>query len=230
MSRDNQSDKNSRSQNPSMKPSTSSQQPEIFPPFPLPPAPTITRVCVRETVSTASPGVVTNVEKERTKIQENSCKNDFYAILDQFTETSDEELNRINHMLIGESGTKSRGYKCLKCELQCKYFTQAKKHHSEHEFTRLAPVRELIKRAALEQQSYEQDIAKFEKAVGTADKKRLVRALRTMNENLHKNLEALDGLEKTKLPEHLRKLCKDFTRSLMAISNRADKVIDKLGK
>ena len=94
--------------------------------------------------------------------------------------------------------------KCLKCETQVKYFTRAKKHHSEHEIARLAPVRELLKRAELERQSYEQDIAKFEKAVGTTEKKRLVRALRTMNENLLKHLEALDGLEKTKLPEHLR--------------------------
>ena len=58
-------------------------------------------------------------------------------------------------MLIGESGTKCRGYKCLKCELQFKYFTLAKKHHTEHEFTRLAPVRELFKKAEIERQSYE---------------------------------------------------------------------------
>ena len=91
MSRDNQSDKSSRSQNPSMKPPTSSRQTEILPPFPLPPAPP---------APTASPGVATNVEKEKTETEEKSCKNDFYAILDQFTVTSHEELNRINHMMM----------------------------------------------------------------------------------------------------------------------------------
>ena len=227
-----QSNKISKSQQESSFPSTSAESIDIgMRPLVHPdPDPTISTVSVGETVSEVSVGVDKYVRKEMTEERENSNKEDFFAILDQFTETSDKELEKINHMLFGESGSKNRGYKCLKCELQFKYFTQAKKHHSEHEFTRLAPVREKLKKAEMDRQNDEQDIAKFEKAIGVTEKKKLKRALRQINENLHKHLETLDGLEKTKLPQHLRQKCKDYSRSLLATSKKADKVIDKLVK
>ena len=230
-SRAQQPNKISKCQEKSSYPSTSAEPSEIEMLPMVDPGPTVSSVGVGETVPEVSVGVDDRyVRKEVTDEREKSNKEDFYAILDQFPETSDEELEKINHMTIGESGSKNRGYKCLKCALQFKYFTQAKKHHSEHEFTRLAPVREKLKKAEMDRQNDEQDIAKFEKAIGVTDKKKLTRALRQINENLHKHLETLDGMEKANLPTHLRQKCKDYSRSLLATSKRADKLIDKLVK
>ena len=133
-------------------------------------------------------------------------------------------------MLVGDSGNKSRGYKCLICSFQSKYFTQAKKHHSEHEFEYLKPIREKIKKAELDRKSDEEDIAKFEKAIGSTDKKRLVRALRQINENLERHVEVLDSVEKTRLPKHLSEKCKQYTKNLLSTIQKADRVIAKLGR
>ena len=156
-------------------------------------------------------------------------KEDFFAILDTFTETSEEELQRTNHVMFGESGEKSRGYQCLICSVKSNYFTQAKKHHDEHEFESLKPVREKLKKAELDRKNDEQDIAKLEKAIGSTDKKRLLRALRQINENLEKHVEVLDSVEKTKLPRHLSQKCKQYTKNLLATIKKVDQVIAKLG-
>ena len=76
-----------------------------------------------------------------------SIDDDFYCILDKFTETSDEELKRINHMIIGESGRNDRRYKCLKCELAFKFFTQAERHHLEHTHEEFTPIRDILRKA-----------------------------------------------------------------------------------
>ena len=109
---------------------------------------------------------------------ESSNENDFYAVLDQFTETSNEELEKINHMLLGESGDPTRMYKCMKCPDKSKFFTQAEKHHQEHEFEAFRPVRETLRKAELDRQKDAQNLEKIEKGIGNIDKKRLIRALR----------------------------------------------------
>ena len=165
----------------------------------------------------------------KTSAKEASNDEDFFAVLDTFTEKNDEELKKISHMLIGEDGEPSRMYKCLKCPQASKFFSQAEKHHLEHEFSEYSSVREILKKAELERQSDVQNIAKIEKAVGKTDKKKLVRALKQINENLHKHLENLDALEKTKLPLRLSKKCKEYSRSLIETTRKADKVLNKLG-
>ena len=108
---------------------------------------------------------------------------DFYAILDKFTETSDEELSKIAHMLIGENGKPDRRYKCLKCPKAFKFFTQAERHHLEHEHDSLSSVRETLRKAELERVNDAQNIGKIEKGIGKVDKKKLMRALRSMQLN-----------------------------------------------
>ena len=161
--------------------------------------------------------------------KEVSNEDDFYAVLDKFTEKSDEELKKISHMLIGEDGEPSRRYKCLKCPQSCKYFSQAQKHHLEHEFSEYSWVREILKKAELERQNDVQNIEKIEKGIGKTDKKKLIRALRQINENLHKHLENLDALEKSKLPLKLSKKCREYSRLLIETTRKADKVLNKLG-
>ena len=156
-------------------------------------------------------------------------KDDLYALLDTFTETSEEELQRIQHRLFGESGQKTRRYKCTICGIESKYFTLAKKHHSEHEHERLKPIREKMKKAEMDRRSDEQDISKLEKAIGNTDKKKVVKALRQINENLEKHVEVLDSVEKTMLPRHLAEKCKEYTKNLLATIKKADMVITKLG-
>ena len=80
-----------------------------------------------------------------------------------------------------------------------------------------------------ELKNYELDIAKLEKAIGSTDKKRLVRALRQINENLEKQVEVLDSVEKTKLPRQLSQKCKQYTKNLLATIRKVDQVIAKLG-
>ena len=164
------------------------------------------------------------------KQKDSSNEDDFFSILDQFTETSEEELQKINHILIGENGQPDRGYKCMKCVEKFKFFTQAQKHHNEHEFIAFQPVREMLKRAELGRQDDDTNLSKIEKAIGKADKKKLIRALRQINENLQKHLETLDGMEKSKLPLMLNQKCKEYTKKLMLTTSRADKVLKKLNR
>ena len=84
----------------------------------------------------------TQMEEEA---QNTASQNEFYAILDQFTETNDEELAKISHMLIGEDGKPDRRYKCLNCEKSSNFFTQAQRHHLEHKHSELSFVRETLK-------------------------------------------------------------------------------------
>lgn len=72
-------------------------------------------------------------------------QNEFYAILDQFTETNAEELEKISHILIGEDGKPDRRYKCLNCEKSSSFFTQAERHHLEHKHNELSFARETLK-------------------------------------------------------------------------------------
>ena len=159
-----------------------------------------------------------------------ASKEDFYAILDTFTETSDEELNKIHHMLVGETGTPTRKYKCLRCEKSSKFFTQAERHHLEHEHASLSVVRETLKKAELERAIDSKNISKLEQGIGKIEDKKVIRSLRLINDNLTKHLEKLDALHKSSLPEHLLKKCKEFTKSLLETTSKADKVLNKVKK
>ena len=177
--------------------------------------------------SSGSKGIHENItDYEEPAVKE---KEDLYALLDTFTETSEGELHQIHHGLAGESGQKTRRYKCTICGVESKYFTLAKKHHSEHEFENLKPIREKIKKAELDRKSDEEAITKLEKAIGNTDKKRVVKALRQINENLERHVEMLDSVEKKRLPRHLAEKCKQYTKNLLATIKKADVVISKLG-
>jgi len=150
-------------------------------------------------------------EESDPKVRTKPSGEDIYELLDTFTETSDEELNRINHMTLGFQQT--RCYKCLKCNGQSKYFTQAIKHHEEHEFLRLGPLTEILKKAEFERQSAETNIIKLNNAIGQMDEKKLKvnknklgRALREISENLHRHLETLDKAVKGSLPPHIQRM------------------------
>ena len=77
--------------------------------------------------------------------QSKARQNEFYAILDQFTETNADELEKISHMLIGEDGKPDRRYKCLNCEKSSNFFTQAQRHYLEHKHSELSVARETLK-------------------------------------------------------------------------------------
>ena len=204
------------------------ETPSIAPSVLQPPSPSKSNFKARKNV-TMQPKIQSKPDLTvETNVKEISNENDFFEILDQFTETNDEELKKISHIAIGEVGT-NRNYKCLICPQSFKYFSQAQKHHKEHEFNKFSSVREMIKKAELERQNDAQNISKIEMVIGKADKKKLVRALRKINENLHKHLENLDSLEKSKLPPNLSKKCKEYSRSLIETTAKADKVLSKLG-
>ena len=80
-------------------------------------------------------------EEEQNKARQN----EFYEILDKFTETNAEELAKISHMLIGEDGKPDRRYKCLNCEKSSNFFTQAQRHNLEHKHNELSFARETLK-------------------------------------------------------------------------------------
>ena len=77
--------------------------------------------------------------------QKKARQNEFYEILDKFTETNAEELAKISHMLIGEDGKPDRRYKCLNCEKSSNFFTQAQRHNLEHKHNELSFARETLK-------------------------------------------------------------------------------------
>ena len=113
--------------------------------------------------------------------KETTCEEDFFSVLDKFTETSEEELAKIGHMLIGESGKPDRRYKCLKCPSTSKFFTQAERHNLEHEHEAFSSVRNTLRKAELERANDAKNIAKIEKGIGKTEGKTLVRALRSVN-------------------------------------------------
>ena len=119
-------------------------------------------------------------EPKQQLLARNEAKEDFFEILDKFTETSEDELKKINHMLIGESGEPDRQYKCLKCPSRSKFFTQAERHNLEHEHEAFSSVRETLRKAELERANDAKNIAKIEKGIGKTDGKTLVRALRSV--------------------------------------------------
>ena len=123
--------------------------------------------------------VVKKPSNQKEVVNKPSNQNDFYAILDEFTETSDTELERIGHMLLGRSGDPDRMYKCMKCPESSKFFTQAEKHHRNHEFELTKPIREKLIKAELDRQNDVKSIHKLEKAIGTKDKKVLIKAFRS---------------------------------------------------
>ena len=186
------------------------------PPTPLP---------IHQTGSGSAVG--TNDGEEDTEKKGQSL---LYQILDQFTETSEEELKKINHVIIGNSGSKNRGYRCLKCYNNSKYFAQAKKHNNEHEFERLRPIIEKLKKAELERKSEDQNIDKIKKSIGHTEKKKIIKALRQITENLTKHLVTLDEVEKTTLPEHIKLKFTKHTTNLTATIDKGDKIIARLEK
>ena len=135
----------------------------------LPPRPPVDTNRLSSCSKAPAPAITNEVvDNERKDIaipkeKETSDKLDLYAFLDTFTETTEEELEKINHTLVGKSGTKTRGYKCLKCSEQSKYFTIAEKHNNDHLHEELRPVREKMKKADLDRQSYELEIVKRRK-------------------------------------------------------------------
>ena len=108
-----------------------------------------------------------------------TTEEDFFSILDEFSETTAEELAKIGHMHIGESGNITRSYKCLKCDSFSKFFTQAQKHHLEHEHDAFKDVRETLKNAELERKSNAKSISKIEKNIGKVEGKKSMKALRS---------------------------------------------------
>lgn len=107
-----------------------------------------------------------------------SNEEDLYAILDSFTETSEEELERIQHTLVGENRDPNRKYKCTKCQEEFKHFTQARNHHEEHQFLAFKPVREALRKAELDRQREDRHISDLEKQIGKTEKKTIKRALK----------------------------------------------------
>ena len=108
----------------------------------------------------------------------NSNEEDLYAILDSFTETSEEELERIKHTLVGENRDPNRKYKCTICKEEFKHFTQARNHHEEHEFLAFKPIREALRKAELDRQRDDKHISDLEKQIGKTEKKSIKRALK----------------------------------------------------
>ena len=73
-------------------------------------------------------------------------------------------------------------------------------------------------------------MSKLEQGIGKIEDKKVIRSLRLINDNLTKHLEKLDALHKSSLPEHLLKKCKEFTKSLLETTSKADKVLNKVKK
>ena len=106
-----------------------------------------------------------------------SNEDDFYAILDSFTETSEEELQRIQHTLVGDNHDPNRKYKCTKCGKEFKHFSKARNHYDEHEFNAFKPVREALRKAELERQRDDKHISDLENQIGKIEVKSIRRAL-----------------------------------------------------
>ena len=155
--------------------------------------------------------------------------NEFFAMLDEFTETNQSELDKIHHMLLGNSGEANRMYKCMKCSERFKFFTQAEKHHREHEFIASKPIRDKLIKAELDRQNEETSLSKLEKAIGKKENKSVIKAIRLINEKLTQHQETLDNLDRSKMNDHMKRKRKEYSDNLTKTTNKVEKMLEKLG-
>jgi len=152
-------------------------------------------------------------------------QSDYYALLDEFTETNDDEVAKISHLRLIDRGGKPEKYKCIKCNKKAKYFSEAESHHNEHILDEFASVRETLKKAELDRQEDVKTLRKIEKSVGNADKKKLVRLLNRTTDKMKKNFEILDQLKDTYMPDKYLLKCKEFSKNLTVSINKAEKLM-----
>ena len=75
-----------------------------------------------------------------------SDKNDYYTLLDEFTETDDDEVKRIDHTRILNRPHGTDKYRCNKCRKGATYFCEAERHFMVHSHEDFASVRKELAR------------------------------------------------------------------------------------
>ena len=87
-----------------------------------------------------------------------SKKNKFYAELEDFTISNDEELATINHSRIFTQLQNKKKYKCIKCGSMSQYFSEAERHKMEHDYNEFSHVREALKTIEIDRASYSKEL------------------------------------------------------------------------
>ena len=117
---------------------------------------------------------------------------DYYEVLDEFTEADDGELEKINHVKMVICGSNQHKYKCTNCGMLWRFFSQAEHHHIEHEFTKTKHIREVLKDAELERTKDLKSLKKIEKIAGTAKASKALQTLDRITSNLRTRLDAVN--------------------------------------
>ena len=115
------------------------------------------------------------VEHIEKKKETKANDDDFYSLLDRFTQTDQAELTRIEHLVV--DGNK-RGYECKRCQHLSKFFTAAEKHFYDHDT--YSKEKRLLRKVEEERQEARKNIAKLEKGVGKVKNKVLEKSLRSI--------------------------------------------------
>ena len=85
-------------------------------------------------------------------------KNKFYAELEDFTISNDEELATINHIRIFTQLKSQKKYKCIKCGSMSQYFSEAERHKMEHDYNEFSHVRDALKTIEIDRASYSKEL------------------------------------------------------------------------
>jgi len=153
---------------------------------------------------------------------------DYYEVLDEFTEADDGELEKINHVKMVICGSNQHKYKCTKCGMLWRFFSQAEHHHIEHEFTKTKHIREVLKDAELERTKDLKSLKKIEKIAGTAKASKALQTLDRITSNLRTRLDAVNTVKQQEMPENLREKCHEFVNLLEQTSKKANELKIKI--
>ena len=124
----------------------------------------------------------------------NEEKSEFYSMLEDFTETCDDELAKICHRKLSKVEGNEK-YKCTKCGITWQYLHEADSHFLEHQHSDSREARETIKKAEEERAKDYKSLSKIEKVWMKGDKKKLTFLLSKILSNLRHHEVAVQSLQ-----------------------------------
>ena len=88
----------------------------------------------------------------------NKKKNKFYAELEEFTISNDEDLAAIEHIRIFSKLQSHKKYNCIRCNSTSRYFSEADRHKMGHDYNKFWNIRDALKTIEIDRASYSKEI------------------------------------------------------------------------
>ena len=153
-------------------------------------------------------------------------KSEFYSMLEDFTETCDDELTKICHRKLSKvEGNKK--YKCTKCGITWQYLHEADSHFLEHQHSDCKGARETIKKAEEERAKDYKSMSKIEKVWMKGDKKKLTFLLSKIISNLRNHEFKVQSLQTKDMYTKLKSKREEVLSLLQRSIAKAEEMLGK---